>query len=50
MANVTTACASVSARSLRTEWAKYCSEYCKESGDHTELRQCRHPECKKSEK
>jgi len=28
------------------EWGKYCSEVCKQQGDHTELRcQCRHPAC-----
>ena len=28
-------------------YGKYCSEYCKESGEHTELRcNCQHPECR----
>ena len=28
-------------------WGKYCSEYCKEKGQQTELRcECRHPDCK----
>jgi len=29
------------------EWGKYCSEYCKKSGDHTELRcGCMHQGCR----
>ncbi|HVC20917.1 MAG TPA: hypothetical protein VNE16_12625 [Vicinamibacterales bacterium] len=28
------------------KYGKYCSEYCKEKGDQTELRcECRHPDC-----
>jgi hypothetical protein len=28
------------------KWGKYCSEYCKEKGQQTELRcECRHPGC-----
>lgn len=28
-------------------YGKYCSEYCKESGQHTELRcGCQHPACR----